>query len=215
MLRSHEAPDALAMLKFGYRQGSATMHQWFGEWSATFASNRLASPRHRDIGKNFNACIEIFSWCYATVPRGFLSLPMLSRCSNLGIARAAPPCTSGLANDRRRSRVIAMLRQGILTSGKISMHALKFSHRQYIAEHLANIRRCTPRSKMYQTHRRHISDTSATQRRCSCKHRRCIFDVIISPMVWWSIADPSPMLDDVPELRGEASAVLRQCLAER
>ena len=36
----------------------------------------------------------------ATVPRGFLSLPMLSRCTHLGIARAAPPCTSGSASDR-------------------------------------------------------------------------------------------------------------------
>ena len=52
----------------------------------------------------------------ATVPRGFLSLlVMLSRCTNLSIARASPPCTSGSTNDRRRTRVIAMLRQGIGT----------------------------------------------------------------------------------------------------
>ena len=69
------SPDALAMHKFGHRQGSATMHQWFGEWSATFASNRHASPRHRDIEENFNACIEIFSRCYATVPRGSFFSP--------------------------------------------------------------------------------------------------------------------------------------------
>ena len=131
----------------------------------------------------------------ATVPRGFLSLPMLSRCTNLGIARAAPPCTRGSANHRRRTRVIAMLRQGIWTSIKISMHALKFSADVSTpntigdislnsAEQSANIRRCTPRPKMSHSHRRHIGDTSATNRRCSCKHRRCIFDVIISPMVW-------------------------------
>ena len=131
----------------------------------------------------------------ATVPRGFLSLPMHSQCANLGIARGAPPCTSGSANDRRRTRVIAMLRQGIGTSRKISMHALKFSPdvstpntigdiSPNSAEQSANIRRCTPRPKMSQTHRRHIGGTSATNRQCSCKHRRCIFDVITSPMVW-------------------------------
>ena len=135
------------------------------------------------------------------MPRGFLSLSMLSRCTHLGIVRAAPPCTSGSANDRRRTRVIAMLRQGIGTSRKISMHALKFSPdvstpntigniSPNSAEQSANIRRSTPRVKMSQTHRRHIGDTT---RRCPWKHRRCIFDVIISPMVWWSIADPSPM----------------------
>ena len=126
---------------------------------------------------------------------------MLSRCTHMGIARAVPPCTSGSAKDRRRTRVIAMLRQGIGTSRKISMHALKFSPdvstpntigdvSPNSAEQSANIRRCTPRPKRP----RHIGDTLATHQRCSCKHRRCIFDVIISPMVWWSIADPSPML---------------------
>ena len=112
------------MHKFGHHQSSATMHQWFGEWSATYASNRHASPRHRDIAKNFNACIEIFSY-------------------------VSTPNTIGDMNSAMQS---------------------------------ANIRRCTPRPKMSHSHRR-----------CSCKHRRCIFDVIISPMVWWSIADPSPM----------------------
>ena len=108
----------------------------------------------------------------ATVPRGFLSLPMLSRCTHLGIARAAPPCTSGSANDRRRTRVIAMLRQGIGTSRKISMHALKFSPdvstpniigdiSPNSAEQSANIRRCTPRPKMSHSHRRHVGDKSA------------------------------------------------------
>ena len=109
---------------------------------------------------------------YATVPRGFLSLPMLSRCTNLGLARAAPPCTSGSENDQRRTRVIAMLRQGIGSSRKISMHALKFSPdvstpntigdiSPNSAEQPADIRRCKPRLKMSQTHRRHIGDTSA------------------------------------------------------
>ena len=131
----------------------------------------------------------------ATVPRGFLSLPMLSRFTHLGIARAAPLCTSGSGNDRRRTRVIAMLRQGIGTSRKNSMQALKFSPdvstpntiddiSPNSAEQSANIRRCTPRPEMSQTLWRHIGDTSVTHRRCSCKHRRCIFDVIISPMVW-------------------------------
>ena len=63
-MRLFKPPDALAMHKFGHRQGSATMHQWFGEWSATFVSNRHASPRHRDIEKKINACIEIFSQCF-------------------------------------------------------------------------------------------------------------------------------------------------------
>ena len=107
---------------------------------------------------------------YATVPRGFLSLPILSRCTHLGIAGAAPPCTSGSANDRRRTRVIAMLRQSIGTSRKISMHALEFSPdvstpntigdiSPNTVELSADIRRCTPRPKMSQTHRRHIGDT--------------------------------------------------------
>ena len=61
--RLFKPPDALAMHIFGHRQGSATMHQWFAEWS-TYVSNRHASPRHRDIEKNFNACIEIFSRCF-------------------------------------------------------------------------------------------------------------------------------------------------------
>ena len=43
----------------------------------------------------------------------------LARCTNLGIARAAPPCTNGSANDRRRTRKIVMLRQGIGTLTKI------------------------------------------------------------------------------------------------
>ena len=102
--------------------GSATMHHWFGEWSATYASNRHASPRHQDNEKNFNACIEIFFRCFDA----------------------------------------------------------KY-HRRYIAE---QCRAVSEHSTMY---------TKAKNRRCSCKHRRCIFDVIISPMVWWSIADPSPM----------------------
>ena len=136
----------------------------------------------------------------ATVPRGFLSLPMLSQCANLGIARGAPPCTSGSANDRRRTRVIAMLRQGIGTSRKISMHAWNFlpMFRRQIPS--AIYRRTAPSSRrtfgdVHQGQKcpRHIGDTSAAHRRCSCKHRRCIFDVITSPMVWWSIADPSPM----------------------
>ena len=53
----------------------------------------------------------------------------------------------------------------------------------------------TTRFKMSRTHRRHIGDTSTTHRRhigdtlvmfstCSCKHRRCIFDVMISRMIW-------------------------------
>ena len=105
----------------------------------------------------------------ATVPRDFLSLPRLSRCTHLGIARAAPPCTSGSANDRRRTRVIAMLCQGIGTSRKISMHALKFSPDVSVpntisdispnsAEQSANMQRCTLRLKMSRTHRRHIGD---------------------------------------------------------
>ena len=109
------------------------------------------------------------------MPRGFLSLSMLSRCTHLGIVRAAPPCTSGSANDRRRTRVIAMLRQGIGTSRKISMHALKFSHdvstpntigniSPNSAEQSANIRRCTPR----------FGDPSPIHRRCSRAARRSI-----------------------------------------
>ena len=42
---------------------------------------------------------------YAMVPRGFLSVPMLSRCINSGIATAESPCASSSANVRRRTRV--------------------------------------------------------------------------------------------------------------
>ena len=42
----------------------------------------------------------------------------------------------------------------------------------------ANIRRGTPKFKMSHIHRRTMFPT------CSCNHRRCIFDVIVSPIVW-------------------------------
>ena len=98
---------------------------------------------------------------YATVPRGYLSLPMLSRCTDLGIARAAPPCTSGSADDRRRTRVIAMLRQGV--------HALKFSadvrhqvpsviYRRAVGEHSAMYIRTKNVPDTSATHRQHIGD---------------------------------------------------------
>ena len=117
---------------------------------------------------------------------------MLSRSTNLGIARTAPPCTSGSANDRRHTRVIAMLRQDIGTSRKFQcMHwnVLPIFRRQIPS---AIYRRTAPSSRQIfgDVHQglkypRHIGDI----RRCSCKHRRCIFDIIISPMVSWSIAD--------------------------
>ena len=107
----------------------------------------------------------------ATVPRGFLSLPMLSRCTLLDIARAAPSCTS---DDQRRTRVIPMLRQGIGTSRKISMHALKFSPDVSTPNTIGDSRRTFGDVHQGQKCPRHIGDTSATHRRCSCKHRRCI-----------------------------------------
>ena len=111
---------------------------------------------------------------------GRLSFPMLSRCSNLGIARAAPPCASSSANDQRRRRVIAMLHQGIGTSAKNSMHALKFSLdvswprtigdiSLSSAQQSANIRCGTRRLKMSQ----HIGDTTALFPTCRCQHRHC------------------------------------------
>ena len=133
--------------------------------------------------------------CYG--PTRHFKPPMLSRCTNLGIARAAPPCNSGSANDRQRTPVIAMLRQGIGTSRKnlnacIEIFSRCFDakyHRRYIAEQ----RRAVGEHSAMYTKAKNVPLTSAPHRRCSCKHRRCIFDVIISPMVWWSIADPSPM----------------------
>ena len=86
----------------------------------------------------------------------------------LGIARAAPPCTSGSAIDRRRTQVIAMLRQGIGTAIKISMPALKF--RRQIAS--AIYRRAAPSS------RRTFGDI---HRRCSRAARRSIGDVTAMP----------------------------------
>ena len=139
--RLFKPPDTLAMHKFGHRQSSATTHQWIGEWSATYASNRHASPRHRDIEKNFIACIEIFSRCF---------------------------------DAKYHQRYIA-------------------EQRRAVGEHSAMYTKAKNVPDTSATHRRHIGDTSATNQRCSCKHRQCIFDVITSPMVWWSIADPSPM----------------------
>ena len=108
----------------------------------------------------------------ATVPRGFLSLPMLSPCTNLGIARAASPCTSGSANDRQRMRVIDMLRQGIGTSRTKLMKALKnfpdVSTPNTIGDKSPN---SAEQSVMFvDVHQglkchRHIADKSATHRR--------------------------------------------------
>ena len=115
--RPFELHDALAMYRLGHRRVNATMHQWFCEWSATYASNRYASPRHWDIEKNVNACIEIFSRCFDA----------------------------------------------------------KY-HRQYNAKQRRAVGENSAmytKVKMSQTHRRHIGD----HRRCSCTHRRCIFDV--------------------------------------
>ena len=102
----------------------------------------------------------------ATVPRGFLSLPMLSRCTHLGFARAAPPCTSGSANDRRRTRVIAMLRQGIEKkfNACIEIFSRCFDaeyHRRYIAEQRRTV---GEHSAMY-TKAKNVPGTSATHRR--------------------------------------------------
>ena len=102
-----------------------------------------------------------------TVPRSFLSLSMLSRCTNLDIAMAAPACTGNSANDRRRRRVIAMLRHGIGKSRNISMHALKFSadvspprtnDRRYIAEQ----RRAVGEHSASCTKVQNVPDTLAT-----------------------------------------------------
>ena len=79
-------------------------------------------------------------------------IPMVSRCTNLGTARTAPPCAImpctldafamhkfghrqggstmrmySSRNDQRRKRVIAMIYQGIGTSRKYPMHVLKWS----------------------------------------------------------------------------------------
>ena len=155
-MRLFKPPDALAMLKFGHRQGSATMHQWFGEWSATYASDRYASPRHREIEKKFNACIEISSRCF---------------------------------DAKYHRRYIAEQRRAVGEHSKIYTK-------------VKNVPDTTA------THRRHIGDTSAMLVWTSAMH-------IISALVWWSIADTSPMLADAPELLGESPAVLRRCFAER
>ena len=155
---------------------------------------------------------------------------MLSRCWNLGIARAAPTRTSSSANDRRRMRVIVMFCQRIGTARKKSMHALKFSpdvstpktlgdyRRAAPTAQSANIRRSTPRFKVSHTHRRHIGDTLVMFSTCSCKRRRCIFDVMLSPMAWWSIADPSLMLPNCsPKHRrcyGDASLSVRKLISD-
>ena len=49
------------MPKFGHCQGITTMRHLFGEWSATYTSNRYASPRHRDIEKKYQCMHLIFS----------------------------------------------------------------------------------------------------------------------------------------------------------
>ena len=104
----------------------------------------------------------------------FLSLPMLSRCTNVGIARAAP-CTSS-ANDRRRTRVIAIVK----ASGHrekctacieiVSQCSVAKNHRRYIAEQRRaahNSRRTFDEAHHGSKCPRHISDISATHRRCS------------------------------------------------
>ena len=90
-----------------------------------------------------------------------------------------------------------------LTSRKNSMHALTFSpdissprysdispnsteQRTTVGEHSAKY------TKMKKC-RRLIGDTSTTLPTTSCKHRRCILDVIISPMVWVIHRRYSPM----------------------
>ena len=47
------------------------------------------------------------------------------------------------------------------------------------AQQSANIRQDTERFKLSQTHRRHIGDILNM-----CKHRRCVFDVMISRIIW-------------------------------
>ena len=65
-----------------------------------------------------NELLRTRALCYAHT--GLLSLSMLSRCTHLVIAMAAPPCASS-------RNVIAMLHQGIRTTRKMSMHAFIFS----------------------------------------------------------------------------------------
>ena len=117
----------------------------------------LRQEKHRDIEKK----CQYMHWCYS--PTRLFRPPDALAMHKFGHRYTeAPPCTSGSANDRRRTWVIAMLRQSIWTSRKISMHALNFSPNVMTPstiEHSANIRRCTPRLKMSQTHRRHIGDS--------------------------------------------------------
>ena len=91
-------------------------------------------------------------------------------------------------NYRRRTRVIAMLCQGIGTSRKNSIHALKFS-KNYV-RFIVKQRRAAQNSRRTfgEVHQglkcpRHIGDTSAMFSTCLCKHRRCIFYVIISRII--------------------------------
>ena len=103
----------------------------------------------------------------ATVPRGFLSLPMLSRCGH-------------------RQASATMHQWFDECFAKTSGHREKFQCMHW--NFLPMFRRQIP-SAIYTIGDKNVPDTSATHRRCSCKHRRCIFYVIISPMVWWSVAD--------------------------
>ena len=110
--------------------------------------------------------------CYATVPRGFSSLPMLSRCTHLGIARAAPPCTSGSANDRRRTRNNRDtsprhrdIEKNFNACIEISSRCFEATYyRRYIAEQRRTVGEHSAmytKVKISQAHRRHIGDTSA------------------------------------------------------
>ena len=65
----------------------------------------------------------------------------LSRCTNLGVSRAAPPCASSSAHDQRRAGVgqIAMRHQGIENNFKVCIEIVcrcfvAKNHRRYIAE---------------------------------------------------------------------------------
>ena len=141
---------------------------------------------------------------------------MLSRCSNLGIARAAPPCTVARP-------MVGGVRKSALCFAKASIHREKIQcrHLNFLPmfrrqEPSAIYRRTVGEHSARYTKVQNAPDTSAMFSTCSCKHR-CIFDVMISAMVGWSIADPSPMLADVPELLrcyGDAPLSVRNLISD-
>ena len=112
---------------------------------------------------------------------------MLSRCTNLDIARTAPPCASSSAKYRRASPGHRNIEKNFNACIEIfSCCFVDKNHKRYITDQRRaahNRRRIIGEAHQGLKSPRHSGGTSAMFSTCWCKHRRCIFDVIISQMI--------------------------------